>query len=268
MTQSQTPVRVLVVDDDPMSRDLLCILLQGEGYAAESADSGESALAVAGAEGPPDVVLTDLQMPGISGERLAKELRRVCGPATILMAMSGSQPEEQTILGFDGFLLKPFELEQLAAAVEVHRRVSSKSETASNKGMGSYLQETESIQFTTAASDGGPVLNETIYQQLARTMPAPQLHEMYTMCVDDARERIAQMRRLVASQDAALFVREAHAIKGSSGMLGATQLHGMAAELERNGLDTAESSTSQEVNSLDELSAACDRLERMLGARV
>jgi HPt (histidine-containing phosphotransfer) domain-containing protein len=76
------------------------------------------------------------------------------------------------------------------------------------------------------------------------------------------------MRRLMASQDAVLFVREAHAIKGSSGMLGASQLHGMAAELERNGLDTAESSTSQEVNSLDELSAACDRLERMLGARV
>ncbi len=268
MTQSQIPVRVLVVDDDPMSRDLLCILLQGEGFAAESADSGESALAVAGAEGPPDVVLTDLQMPGISGAALARELRRAFGPSTILMAMSGSQPEGQAILGFDGFLLKPFKLDQLSAAVEGHRRVSRKGETASKNNMGSFVQETESIQFTTVASNGGAVLNETIYQQLARTMPAQQLHEMYTMCVNDARERIAHMRRLAASQDAAHFVREAHAIKGSSGMLGATQLHRMAAELERNGLDTAQSSTSREVNSLDELSAACDRLERMLRARV
>ena len=50
-------------------------------------------------------------------------------------------------------------------------------------------------------------------------------------------------------------------------MLGATQLHGMAAELEREGFE-ADSRQPREVNSLDELSDACDRLERMLGSRV
>ena len=76
------------------------------------------------------------------------------------------------------------------------------------------------------------------------------------------------MRRLADAHDGATFIREAHAIKGGCGMLGATELHGMAAELEKNGLDAGTTEGTQEVNSLDELSAACDRLERMLGSRV
>ena len=110
-----------------------------------------------------------------------------------------------------------------------------------------------------------PVLNEKIYRQLAGSMPAQQLQEMYTMCVNDARKRIASMRRLAEAHDSANFVREAHAIKGGCGMLGATELHGMAAELEKR---RPGSPGAPEVNSLDELSAACDRLERMLGSRV
>jgi HPt (histidine-containing phosphotransfer) domain-containing protein len=110
-------------------------------------------------------------------------------------------------------------------------------------------------------------LNEKIFQQLAGSMPAQQLRELYTMCVNDARARIATMRRLAEAHDGAKFVREAHSIKGGCGMLGATELHRMAAALETNGLEAATQS-GQEVNSLDELSAACDRLERMLGSRV
>jgi HPt (histidine-containing phosphotransfer) domain-containing protein len=119
-----------------------------------------------------------------------------------------------------------------------------------------------------AGSSGVPILDENIYRQLAGSMPAKQLHQMYQMCVRDVRERAALMRTLMAAHDAARFEREAHAIKGSCGMLGATQLHGMAAELERNGLAAVAPGAAPEVNFLDELSAACDRLERMLGSRV
>jgi HPt (histidine-containing phosphotransfer) domain-containing protein len=112
------------------------------------------------------------------------------------------------------------------------------------------------------------VLNQTIYRQLAASMPAPQLHQMYALCVDDARGRIRSMRQLAASRDAAAFVRQAHAIKGGCGMLGATELHALAAQLEADGLEAAATSGTDEVNSLDELTAACDRLERILGSRV
>jgi HPt (histidine-containing phosphotransfer) domain-containing protein len=117
-------------------------------------------------------------------------------------------------------------------------------------------------------SPGNPILNEKIYQQLAASMPPQQLLEMYSMCLNDARERIAGMRRLVAAHDKARFIREAHSIKGGCGMLGATELHRMAAELESGDLESTEAGDAQDVNSLDELSAACDRLERMLRSRV
>jgi HPt (histidine-containing phosphotransfer) domain-containing protein len=131
------------------------------------------------------------------------------------------------------------------------------------------MQQVQNPPFSPeAAAPAAPVLNESIYEKLAGSMPSNQLQELYLLCVNDARRRINVMRGLVAAHDADLFVREAHTIKGSCGMLGATQLHGMAAELEQRGLDTAGSHEAEEVNSLDELSAACDRLERMLGSRV
>ena len=301
MTQPPAPLRVLVVDDDAMSRELLGVLLEGEGYAVESADSGAAALALLARGGAaPDLVLADIQMPGATGSRLAGQLRRACPPATLLLAISGSQPPRKAISRFDGFLLKPFGMKEVAAAVSALRRSldaggiaakrkirsastasrsavtrpnvasihASAAPTASNSLLedpGEHLRSSPAV--TAAGSSGVPVLDEKIYRQLAGSMPAKQLHQMYELCVRDVRERIVLMRTLMAAQDVARFEREAHAIKGGCGMLGATQLHGMAGELERNGLAAAPGA-APEVNFLDELSAACDRLERMLGSRV
>ena len=292
MSQQPIPKRVLVIDDDPMSRELLPLLLEGEGFTVDAADSGESALdLISRGDSAPDLVLADVQLPGISGAQLARKLRSACGPATLLLAMSGSEPAAKTISNFDGFLLKPFKMEQMAATVlaaknqpetpvaasRISRRTKSTStvaratKPASNKSMNINTRGPEPGFAAPGSSDPagcGPVLNETIYQQLAMSMPTKQLQEMYVMCVNDARMRIAGMRRLAAEHDAARFIREAHAIKGGCGMLGATELHRMAAKLEANGPDAASSGGTQDVNSLDELSAACDRLERMLGSRV
>src|SRR5213082_2390045 len=72
------PVRVLVVDDDEMSRELLSVLLESEGYIVDTADSGQSALAALHSSGStPDLILSDMQMPGTTGSALATELRSV-----------------------------------------------------------------------------------------------------------------------------------------------------------------------------------------------
>ena len=308
MTPQPIPTRVLVVDDDPMSRELLSVLLEAEGYAVQSAESGEAALVLLRqGTSAPDLVLTDVQMPGTTGARLAGKLRRACGPATLLLAMSGSQPAEKAISHFDGFLMKPFRMQKVAAALRSRNptpeaiNTPAKSEKwvvvsgpasalqskpklvsisasapstsapkrASKRSMDTQVHEMRSPEAVAAdGSPGNPILNEKIYQQLAASMPPQQLLEMYSMCLNDARERIAGMRRLVAAHDKARFIREAHSIKGGCGMLGATELHRMAAELESGDLESTEAGDAQDVNSLDELSAACDRLERMLRSRV
>ena len=265
--QEVMPVRVLVVDDDEMSRELLAMLLEGEGYAVEAADCGDAALALVRQGAAPDLVLTDLQMPGTSGSELAAELRNACGSDTVLFAMSGSQPPKQTISAYDGFLPKPFKVADVMAAVSAHAATANKPAARSNVVPISQPAQPRAPE-PQADRNGAPVLNEKIYSQLAGSIPRPQLHEMYTLCINDARERIARMRDSLRTHDSARFIREAHAIKGSCGMLGATQLHGMAAELEQTGLENTETFSQQNVNSLDELSVACDRLERMLGSRV
>ena len=301
------PMRVLVVDDDPMSLDLLRVLLYAEGYAVECAESGEAAInQLLHSHTAPDILLVDAQMPGLAGSRLAGELRGFCPPKTLLLLMSASRPPGQVMARFDGFLLKPFNMKDLAALLAARNSPSSAintparqerwtvvtgpaSRSPSNSGLvsiaASSQPQTASIEnerrhppqqaqapstepVPSGSSSNAPVLNQTIYRQLAASMPVPQLHQMYALCLSDARKRIHSMRQLVAAHDAIAFVRHAHAIKGGCGMLGATELHTLAGQLEAGGIEAAATSGADEVNSLDELTAACDRLERILGSRV
>jgi CheY-like chemotaxis protein/HPt (histidine-containing phosphotransfer) domain-containing protein len=267
-------VRVLVVDDDEMSRELLQVLLEAEGYVVDAADSGESALAaLRSSTQKPGIILTDMQMPGATGSALATELRAVTPPGTILLAMSGSQPPQDALTQFDSFLMKPFGVEQFAQAVErVHRQAQPRRGSGKVVSISSGVSEVSSANsgvppaVADTEADQPPAVNTTIYEQLSRNLPAPQLQEMYALCINDARERIHRMRGSAQEHNQTHFVREAHAIKGSAGMLGATQIHTMASDLEVRGLDGPDGDL-ETVNSLDELSAACDRLERMLGTR-
>jgi CheY-like chemotaxis protein/HPt (histidine-containing phosphotransfer) domain-containing protein len=304
VTLQSKPMRVLVIDDDPMSRDLLCVLLEAEGYAVDCVESGEDAIAqLLHSAAAPGLVLADAQMPGLAGSRLAGELRSFCPPETLLLLISGSRPPDQILARFDGFLLKPFKMKDVAAMLAAHNPPSSAIKTPARHDRWTVVRgpagrspsssrlisiaassapRTASVKderrrplegpsteaVPSGSSSNAPVLNETIYRQLAASMPAPQLHQMFALCLTDTRKRIHSMRQLAASRDGEQFVRQAHAIKGGCGMLGATELHRMAAQLETRGLEAAGTAQADEVNSLDELSAACDRLERILGSRV
>jgi len=282
----QLPTRVLLIDDDEMSRELLTVLLEAEGCVVSAAESGEAALALLLSTPPPDLILTDMQMPGSTPAQLAGRLRRACGRNTPLLAMSGSRPSVATLARYDGFLLKPFGVAEIKSAlqgssavpkkatktvspVSVKRRGAVLDSVAASSGHSASNSYMDAAHLSSAShassleSSTAPILDEGIYDQLARSMPAPQLKEMYAMCVTDARARIASMRSLAAAHDSVQFMRQAHTIKGSCGMLGAAELHRLATTLEQDGPDAAGSA----VNSLDELSNACDRLERMLSAR-
>lgn len=230
-------VRVLVVDDDEVSREVLAVLLEGAGYRAEAVDSGDAAVMYVRAVRPvPEVVLADMQMPGLSGDALARRLREACGAETVLLAMSGSAPVVGVGKEFDGFLLKPFSMEALAAAVaggvaKAERR------------------------------DGGAcVLDEAVYAKLAAMMRPAKLAELYALCVGDAEGRVRAMRVAASAGDDEAYCRAAHAIQGGAGMVGAAELQKLARCEEGWGL------RDDYVASLDELMMACERLRRILVA--
>ncbi len=234
------PVQVLVVDDDALSREVLALLLHGAGYPVETADSGDAALHhLRTAHLAPQVVLADLQMPGTTGNELALRLRGLCGPATTLLAMSASAPGDGSDREFDGFLLKPFTMETFTAAIS---GLTTKAASEPNGRIAT-------------------VLDEAVYSRLAASMRRPQLKQLYTFCLADAEVRLATMRAAATSGDDAAYKREAHAIKGGCGMVGALELQTLATSMEERGL------SDDHVASLKEFLVACERLRGMLIAR-
>lgn len=243
MKNETGPLRILVVDDDALSRDVLALLLDHAGYIVSTADSGDAAVRhISSMTGPlPQVVLADIQMPGTTGSALARALRDCCGPHMTLLAMSGSRPAEDMTRDFDGLLLKPFAMEELAAAIAASGSHAKTASEASHRNL--------------------TLLDEVTYEKLAASMRAERLQQLYTLCLTDVEERITRMRQLASNNDDASFRKEAHAIKGGSGMVGAVELQTLAGVLEDKGIQ------ANHVASLDELMISCDRLRRILMAR-
>ncbi|MBY0524080.1 MAG: response regulator [Gemmataceae bacterium] len=109
--QTDSPLRVLVVDDDRDNADTLIRLVRFWGHSAAVAYSGVAALELAGTF-QPNAVLLDLAMPGLSGFDVARRLReRPELDATALIAVTGYGDEEMRQRawrrGFEWFLRKP-----------------------------------------------------------------------------------------------------------------------------------------------------------------
>lgn len=102
---STPPRRVLVVDDNADSAEMLALLLTRHGHRAEVADDGPSALEVF-ERFHPDVALVDIGLPSIDGHDLARELERRARGNLLLVAVTG-HPGEARDTSFSHYLLKP-----------------------------------------------------------------------------------------------------------------------------------------------------------------
>lgn len=233
------PSRVLVIDDDSLSRDVFAMMITQAGHTVETAESGDDAISrLRTAVQPPEVVLTDLQMPGTAGRELARQLRALC-PAAILLAMSASAPDDGSDQEFDGLLLKPFTAETFAAALAGRIPHSAKK------------------------SDGelAVILDEKILHKLSESMRPPQIEKLYDLCLADVGKRLTAMREAASLGDETTYKREAHAVKGSCAMVGARELQTLATSMEKHGFG------DDHVASLQQFLLAHQRLRGMLVAR-
>src|SRR5262245_30559667 len=86
-------MRILIVDDDPDIAESMAMVLSLEGFEADVAYGGRSALRVAKSH-PPHVAILDISMPGMNGFELAKELRRMF-PHILLIAVTAHDAEDE-----------------------------------------------------------------------------------------------------------------------------------------------------------------------------
>jgi len=123
---------LIVVDDDARLRGRLAKYLQREGYRVSEADGGVELRRIM-AEGPADLVILDLMMPGEDGLSLTRFLRETSN-AGIIIATGKGETVDRIVgleLGADDYIAKPFELRELLARVKsVLRRLNAPEATA------------------------------------------------------------------------------------------------------------------------------------------
>lgn len=105
---------VLIVDDDPYIRQLLCELAQDVGYTALSASNGEAALELARLHRP-RLVISDVMMPGLDGYGLVHALRTDPSLAhtTVFLMSAAFAGRQKTDTSVAGLIPKPFDLVQI-----------------------------------------------------------------------------------------------------------------------------------------------------------
>ena len=121
--QRDLPI-ILLIDDDPISREVMATVLTMSGYTIYTAEGGAPALKlIADGACVPSVILMDAQMPDLSGTDLIEQLRS--SSHARIFTISGSNPPDDVIAAADGFLLKPFTPENLGKLIEKKRPAPS-----------------------------------------------------------------------------------------------------------------------------------------------
>jgi DNA-binding response OmpR family regulator len=129
-------LRVLIADDDRDNATMLAAVLADEGHEVVSALRGDEALELSRLFRP-DVLITDVNMPGVSGYALARELRQRHGNlCPLLIGMSGVWTHTSDRLlgeaaGFDHYVVKPYDLKQVLGLIAAFRGRSSNDASAS-----------------------------------------------------------------------------------------------------------------------------------------
>ncbi len=114
--------KILVVDDDADTRDLLKVFFTGRGYDVLTASDGNEAISAIDHDSKIDIVLLDVFIPAMGGLEVLKEIQsRNNGPSVILLTgLADKEVAQDAVrLGAFEYLLKPFDLARLEAAVEV-----------------------------------------------------------------------------------------------------------------------------------------------------
>ncbi len=121
--------KILICEDEDVIRDFVVINLERAGYDVTDVANGEDALAVFDKHGGDfDIALLDINLPGIDGFSVCKQLRKKSATLGIIMLSAKTQEMDKVgglMLGADDYVTKPFSPSELVARVDaIHRRVN------------------------------------------------------------------------------------------------------------------------------------------------
>ena len=213
--------QLLVVDDEPKLLRAVAVDLRGEGYQVMTANNGAEAL-ISIAQKLPDLIISDIRMPGMDGYELARRLRRNESTALIpIVFLTAKDTTSDRIEGFrtgvDAYLTKPFEPDELLAVIasilsrveRTHSQIArligrEEIERAEEKFYDEALTETET-RVAEAVSRG--LSNKEIAREFGISVRTVEHHIRNILSKKNFSNRV----------EIALYVKERSAAKNSSG---------------------------------------------------
>jgi len=226
--QKHQKVRILVAEDNPMNQKLTVTILQRAGYGVDAVENGLKAIEAL-KRSTYDLVFMDVQMPEMDGFEATKAIRNFEGdrqhtPVIAMTAhvMKGDQ-ERCLEAGMDDYISKPIEPQVMFKVIEkwiissaIQERISTVQESKEKKHKPDI-----------------PLDMETALKRLDGDKDL--FKELMSEFLYHASEQLSILEEAVRKGDAKCVVREAHAIKGAAGNLGAKNLADSALRLEQLG---------------------------------
>jgi len=237
------PLRILLAEDNSINQKVGLLMLERMGYLADVAGNGAEVLEALRRQ-PYDLVLMDIQMPGIDGleatRRIRGELPRERQPRIVAMTANvlPEQREACRLAGMDDFVQKPVGLADLHAALE---RCAP-----------------------AAPPDPEPILDPACLDNLRRLgelTGKPLLGEVLDLYRSETPKRLHRMREALLRADAEDLHFTAHSLKGSSAQIGALQIAALSAEIEQR----AQRGDLGNLSNLGDVAGLLDDLEREVG---
>ena len=226
---------ILLVEDVALNRDLAQAILERAGHRVDVAGDGEGALAAVDGRRY-DVILMDVQMPGMDGITATRHIRALPSPAaaTPIIALSANVLPAQVAafrsVGMNGHVGKPFRRDELLAAIARHAAPDPGSAAGSDPGPDAP-QDVGTVPSTDAAS---PILDRGVLDDLVGLVGADRVGQLLQDLYRHLQDRFDQDRfdDERDPEDRAHLAAGAHATVSAAGQLGFTQLSELCREIE------------------------------------
>ena len=232
------PLTILLAEDNPINQMFAIEILEQDGHRVIAVGNGADALATLAAL-KVDVVLMDIQMPGMDGLEATRRIRSGENPDVpkdvpiIAMTAHALKGDRERFLqsGMDGYLSKPVGSEEIQAAL--HQVLTPRN---------SMMTQEDSLE-------GSSILNEQWLLDKARGN-RDFLKKLFAVFVDQQPIKLAEMRQALADGDLKEVSFMAHTLKGGAATMGAEVLKDRAYELEKASKSGDEDLVERELDAL------------------
>lgn len=245
--QAKQPLRVLVAEDNPVNQKVTRRILEHAGHRVEIVGSGDDALDALDRDDC-DVFVVDVNMPGMSGLQVVKLYRMARmgeSPLPIVALTADATPETRRLAesaGIDAFLTKPVEAKRFLDTIGrlAEARLSSAPAPTSAPRRGE--QVTQISSHPRYRPEAYPAINWTVVDALSRFADDDDfVYDTLNEYAANAHKLLGEISEAAAAVDAQAFRDGVHALRGTSGNVGAEalcrlcqEMHGMTKDRLRN----------------------------------